>query len=70
MNKMRTPIASRGAKIRWLRDHRALWEGFPPDDRQNWRQIVKLMKADGLIALNTYPLDVNLPSLLADVHSY
>jgi hypothetical protein len=66
----RTPIASRGAKIRWLQDHRVLWEGFPPDDRQNWRQIVKLMKADGLIALNTYPLDVNVPSLIAEVRSY
>jgi len=66
MNK-RTPIASRAAKIRWLQDHRVLWEGFPPDDGQNWRQIVKLMKADGLIALNTYALDVNLPSLIADV---
>jgi hypothetical protein len=69
MNK-RTPISSRGAKLRWLRDHRVLWEGFTPDDHQNWREIVKLMKADGLIALNTYALDVNIPSLIADVHSY
>jgi hypothetical protein len=67
MNK-RTPISSRGAKIRWLRDHRVLWEGFPPDDRENWRDIVRLMKADGLIALNTYALDVNVPSLIAEVH--
>jgi hypothetical protein len=66
----RTPIASRGAKIRWLQDHRALWQDFPPDDRQNWRHIVKLMKADGLIALNTYPLDVNVPSLIAEVRGY
>ena len=69
MNK-RTPISSRGAKLRWLRNHRGLWEGFTPDDHQNWREIVKLMKADGLIALNTYALDVNIPSLIADVHSY
>jgi hypothetical protein len=69
MNK-RTPISSRGAKVRWLRVHRVLWEGFLPDDRQNWRDIVKLMKADGLIAQNTYPLDVGLPSLIADAHSY
>jgi hypothetical protein len=69
MNK-RTPISSRGAKVRWLQAHRVLWEGFLPDDRQNWRDIVKLMKADGLIAHSTYPLDVSLPSLIADVHSH
>jgi len=68
MNK-RTPISSRGAKITWLRDHRVLWEGYRPDDRRNWHDIVRLMKADGLIALNTYALDVNLPSLIADVHT-
>lgn len=64
----RTPISSRPAKIRWLQAHRGLWVGFAPDDRQNWSDIVKLMKADGLIALNTYPLDVSLPSLIAEAH--
>jgi hypothetical protein len=67
MNK-RTPISSRPAKIRWLQAHRLLWEGFLPDDRRNWSDIVKLMKADGLIALSTYPLDVNLPSLISEAH--
>jgi hypothetical protein len=69
MNK-RTPISTRGAKLRWLRAHRVLWEDYSPDDRRNWHDIVRLMKADGLIALSTYALDVNLPSLIADVHSY
>ena len=67
MNK-RTPVATRGAKVRWLRARHLLWEGFLPDDHQNWAEIVKLMKADGLVAVTTYPLDVNLPSLIADAH--
>jgi hypothetical protein len=67
MNK-RTPVSSRGAKVRWLQSHRVLWEGYLPDDHQNWHDIVKLMKADGLIAQNTYALDVGLPSLIADAH--
>ncbi len=65
----KTPVSSRGAKVRWLLAHRVLWEGFLPDDRQNWRDIVKLMKADGLIAQSTYALDVGLPSLITDAHS-
>jgi len=67
MNK-RMPVATRGAKVRWLQAHRVLWEGFLPDDRQNWGAIIKLMKADGLVALSTYPLDVNVPGLIADAH--
>ena len=66
----RKPISSRIAKIRWLRAHHLLWKGFVPDDRQNWRDIINLMKADGLIAYTTYPLDVNLPRLIADALSY
>ena len=66
----RRPISSRGAKIRWLRAHHLLWEGFVPDDRQNWREIIDLMKAEGLIAHSTYPLDVNLPSLIAEALSH
>ena len=66
----KTAVSSRVAKVRWLRANRVLWEGFLPDDRQNWSDIVKLMKADGLIALSTYPLDVNLPSLIADAHGF
>ena len=66
----RTPLSSREAKIRWLRIHHVLWEGFLPDDRENWRDIIMLMKADGLIAHNTYALDVNLPSLIADAHAH
>jgi hypothetical protein len=69
MNK-RTPVSSRGAKVRWLRAHRVLWEGFLPDDRQAWLNIVKLMKADGLIAQSTYALDVSIPSLIADAHRH
>lgn len=65
----RTPLSSRPAKVRWLRANQLLWEGFLPDDRQNWRDIIKLMKADGLVAQTTYPFDVNLPSLIADAHS-
>ena len=65
----RTPVATRGAKVCWLRAHQLLWEVFLPDDHQNWAEIVKLMKADGLVALTTYPLDVNLPSLMADAYS-
>jgi hypothetical protein len=61
----RTPISSREAKIVWLLAHKLLWEGFKPDNEQNWREIIKLMKLDGLIALTTYPLDVNVPSLIA-----
>ena len=64
----RTPISSRGAKIRWLLAHQSLWECFNPEDRQNWRDIIRLMKAEGLIANSTYALDVNLPSLIADAH--
>ena len=65
----RTPISSREAKIAWLLDHPSLWEGFKPDNDQNWREIIKLMKLDGLIALTTYPLDVNVPSLIAEAQS-
>ncbi len=64
----RTPISSRPAKIRWLQAHRFLWEEFLPGNRRNWSDIVKLMKADGLIAVSTYPLDVNLPSLISEAH--
>ena len=64
----RTAVSSRGAKVRWLRAHRGLWEGFLPNDRQTWRDIVKLMKADGLIAQSTHALDVSLPSLIADAN--
>jgi hypothetical protein len=69
MNK-RTPISSRGAKVRWLQAHPVLWQDFLPDDHQNWRDIVRLMKADGLISQSTYALDVSLPSLIADAHSH
>ena len=62
----RTPISSREAKILWLLAHQSLWEGFSPDNDQNWRHLIKLMKFDGLIARSTYPLDVNVPSLIAD----
>ena len=65
----RTALSSRAAKLRWLQTHRVLWESFLPDDRQKWRDIIKLMKADGLVAQTTYPFDVNLPSLIADAHS-
>ena len=64
----RTPISSREAKILWLLSHQSLWEGAKPDNDQNWRYIIKLMKLDGLIARTTYPLDVNVPSLIADAH--
>ena len=66
----RTPISSREAKIRWLRTHQSLWQRFNPDDRQNWRDLIRLMKADGLIANSTYALDVGLLSLIADAHSH
>jgi hypothetical protein len=62
----RTPISSRETKILWLLAHQSLWNGFSPENDRNWRQIIKLMKFDGLIALTTYPLDVNVPSLIAD----
>ncbi len=68
MTDQRTALSSRAAKLRWLETHRVLWEGFLPDDRQTWRNIIKLMKADGLVAQTTYPFDVNLPSLIADAH--
>lgn len=64
----RTAVSSRATKVRWLQSHRVLWEGSLPDDHQNWREIIKLMKADGLIAHSTYTFDVNLPSLIADAH--
>ena len=64
----RTPISSRRAKILWLLAHQSLWEGFIPDNLQKWREIIKLMKADGMVAHTTYPMDVNLPSLIADAH--
>lgn len=64
----RTPISSREAKILWLQTHQSLWDGFSPDNDENWRHIIKLMKIDGLIASTTYPLDVNVPSLIADAH--
>jgi hypothetical protein len=58
--------STRGAKVRWLQAHCFLWENSPPDDRQNWRDIIKLMKVDGLVAPTTYPFDVNVPSLIAE----
>lgn len=65
----RTARSSRAAKLRWLQTHRVLWEDFPPDDPQNWREIIRLMKIEGLVATTTYALDVNLPSLIAEAHS-
>ena len=65
----RTPVSSRQAKVRWLRANQLLWKGFSPEDRQNWSHIIKLMKADGLVAATTYTFHVNLPSLIADAHS-
>ena len=64
----RTPISSREAKISWLLSHQLLWVGSEPDNDRNWREIIKLMKVDGLIAHTTYPLDVNVPSLIAEAH--
>lgn len=64
----RTPVSSREAKIVWLMAHQSLWDGISPDNDQNWRRIIRLMKCDGLVALTTYPLDVNVPSLIADAH--
>jgi hypothetical protein len=64
----RTPVSSREAKIRWLLANKSQWEGFHSDNHQTWRKIIKLMKADGLVARSTYPLDVNLPSLIAAAH--
>ena len=64
----RSPISSREAKINWLLSHQLLWVGSEPDDDRNWREIIKLMKVDGLIAPTTYPLDVNVPSLIAEAH--
>ena len=58
--------STREAKVRWLQSHGSLWENRLHDDRQNWRDIIKLMKADGLVAPTTYPFDVNLPSLIAE----
>ena len=58
--------STREAKVRWLQAHSSLWENSLPDDRQNWRDIIKLMKVDGLVAPTTYPFDVNLPSLIAE----
>lgn len=58
--------STREAKVRWLKTHSHLWENSPPDDRQNWRDIIKLMKAEGLVAPTTYPFDVNVPSLIEE----
>ena len=62
----RAPISSRTAKIVWLLAHPSLWQGSRPEDDQNWRQIIKSMKLDGLIAQTTYPLDVNIPGLITE----
>jgi hypothetical protein len=67
MNR-KTPISSREAKISWLLKHQLLWKDHEPDDDRNWREIIRLMKVDGLIAPTTYPLDVNVPSLIAEAH--
>ena len=66
----RTPLSSRTTKVLWLLAHQSLWQGFMPDNHKNWRDIIKLMKAEGLIAASTYPMDVNLPSLIAEAHSH
>ena len=58
--------STREAKVRWLKTHCYLWENSPSDDRQNWRDIIKLMKAEGLVAPTTYPFDVNVPSLIEE----
>lgn len=62
----KTPISSRDTKIRWLLSHQLLWLGFAPDNDRNWREIIKRMKLDGLVARTTYPLDINVPSLIAE----
>lgn len=62
----KTPISSREAKISWLLSHQVLWVSSEPDNDRNWREIIRLMKVDGLIAQTTYPLDVNVPSLIAE----
>jgi hypothetical protein len=64
----RNRCSSRATKVRWLVAHQSLWAGFLPDNHQNWRDIINLMKAEGLVAPTTYPLDVNLPSLIAEAH--
>lgn len=61
----KTPVSSREAKISWLLCHQLLWAGSEPDNDRNWREIIRQMKVDGLIAPSTYPLDVNVPSLIA-----
>jgi transglutaminase/protease-like cytokinesis protein 3 len=62
----RTPHSSRIAKVRWLRSHEWLWKNFSADDRQVWSDIIKEMKAEGLIAQTTYAFDVNLASLISE----
>jgi hypothetical protein len=53
--------------------HPKLWRGFPNshkiDDEQvqkRWKNIVTLMRSDGLISPSTHWRDVNLINLVAD----
>lgn len=61
-------------RIKWLMRNRKLWVGFPdsrmylwdhPEWVDKWREIVRLMRKDGLIARTTYYGDVGLVKLIA-----
>jgi hypothetical protein len=58
----------------WLAQRRKLWEDFPTKPSQinnksriKYREIIQLMKADGLVSKNTYYLDVRLFSMLKEL---
>ena len=64
---------NRARRIEWLVAHRQLWRGFPNshkiDDQQvqeRWKNVVMLMRSEGLVSRSTHWRDVNLINLVAD----
>jgi len=67
------PRLYRSRRIEWLIAHRDLWSGLrrlhlihSEQLLKRWRQIVTLMRAEGLISPATHWQDVNLVNLIAD----
>jgi len=51
-------------KVRWMLMHRELWN--TADGSYDWREIVKHMKADGLVAATTDPMHIPVDSYVAE----
>jgi hypothetical protein len=56
----------RPLRVAWLKEHEALWAGKPLDMALQ-KQIVKLMKVDGVLSEGTYWIDVNLTGIITEL---